>query len=197
MLVVIGILVVLVGASIGGMSHARKVAEVKRASEVVHQVRTALEMLFEGNDGVWPKTILEMSSASDSIVDEKVAYVLGSRNVYTVTYDSSSKSSTGVDRFGILTPWGADVVKRLGSSASLSSTVGTGGTVKDHLLRFKVDPEGGQTITGASVGGEAVNIRANAAVWCCGTNGKILTYTKGKNGDGIYSWVLGDTVNVR
>ena len=194
MLVVIGIIAVLMAASIGGYAHIRKTAENTRARELVSQVKTALEAIWDA-DGMWPKTIREQSGASDSILNEKVAYVLGSKNVYTVTRKNGV--STGLDRFGILTPWGADTVKRAGQAASLSTTVNGGGSVKDHLLRFKVDLDGDGLIEGASVGGESVNIRAHAAVWCVGREGKMLPYTKGLRGGGVYSWTPGQTVDAK
>lgn len=196
MLVVIGIIVVLIGSSVAGLSHVRKSAENARARELVSQVKTALEAIYDA-DGVWPKTIREKSAASDSILDEHVAYVLGTRHMYTVTYSDSSKTSTGADRFGILSPWGADVVKRRGQSASLSTAVESGGTIRDHLLRFKVDYDGDGIIEGAVVGGETLNIRAHAAVWCAGKKGRMESYRKGLKDGGIYSWAPGQTVDAR
>lgn len=196
MLVVIGIIAVLTGASVAGFAHVRKTAENARARELVTQVKTALEAIYDA-DGMWPKTIREKSAAADSIIDPKVAYVLGTKKTYTVTYSDASKSSTGLDRFGILTPWGADVVKRTGQSASLSTGVNGGGTVQDHLLRFKVDYDGDGIIEGAMVGGQTLNIRAHAAVWCAGRDGKMLPYSKGVRSGGIYSWTPGQTVDAK
>ena len=196
MLVVIGIIAVLTGASVAGFAHVRKTAENARARELVSQVKTALEAIYE-SDGMWPKTIRETSAASDSILDQYAAYVLGAKKTYSVTYNSGSKTSVGLDRFGILTPWGADVVKRAGQSASLSTSVNGGGSVQDHLLRFKVDYDGDGLIEGASVGGQSVNIRAHAAVWCAGKDGKILPYQKGVRSGGIYSWTPGQTVDAK
>lgn len=195
MLVVIGIIVILVGASLAGFGAMRKSAERARARELCLQVKTALESIWDA-DGIWPKTIRQKSSAADSVLDEEVAYELARRGKMALTYDDDSQKTTGVDRFGILSPWGMDAVKNRGSSASLSTSVGNA-TVKDHLLRFKVDLDGDGVIDGATVGGESVNIRATVAVWCAGRDGKMEGYHKGVKSDDIYTWVPGQTVNVK
>lgn len=195
MLVVIGIIVILVGASLAGFGAMRKSAERARARELCLQVKTALESIWDA-DGIWPKTIRQKSSAADSVLDEEVAYELARRGKMALTYDDASRKTTGVDRFGILSPWGMEAVKNRGSSASLSTSVGDA-TVKDHLLRFKVDLDGDGVIDGASVGGESVNIRATVAVWCAGKDGKMEGYHKGVKSDDIYTWAPGHTVNVK
>ena len=196
MLVVIGIIAVLTGASIAGFASVRRAAERTRATELCHQVKTALESIWS-EDGVWPKKIREKSNAADSMLDAEVAYVLASKGKMALTYDSDSKKTTGIDRFGILSPWGADYVKRRGGSVSLSSKVAGGATIQDHLLRFKVDLDGDGIIDGAQVGGESVNIRATVAVWCAGKDGKMKAYKQGLKSDDIYSWTPGQAVNVK
>ena len=37
-------------------------------------------------------------------------------------------------------------------------------------------------------GGQSVKIRGSVAVWCCGRDGKLERYDKGRRGDDIYSW---------
>ena len=196
MLIVIGIIAALTGASIAGFASVRRSAERTRARELVAQVKTALEAIWD-TDGVWPKVLREKQGASDSMLDEEAAYVLASRNKLALTYDSSSKKTTGADRFGVLTPWGADAVKRRGQSASLSTHVDGKSTIKDHILRFKLDLDGDGIIDGADVGGESVNIRAHVAVWCAGRDGIMKPYKQGLKSDDVYSWTPGQTVNVK
>ena len=194
MLVVIGIIAILSGASVAGFSKMRASAERAKAQELCSQVKTALESIW-ADDGVWPKTIRDKSSAADSILDEEVAYVLAKRGKMSLTYDSQSTSrkTTGLDRFGILSPWGADAVRRKGGDVSLSTRVGKK-TLKDHLLRFKVDLDGDGIVNGASVGGESIDIRATVAVWCAGKDGEMKPYRKGLKSDDVYSWLPGQEV---
>ena len=46
-------------------------------------------------------------------------------------------------------------------------------------------------------GGETVDIRATAAVWCCGKDGVIEAYAIGLRKDDVYSWTVGQTKEVR
>ena len=73
----------------------------------------------------------------------------------------------------------------------------SGGTVDDHILRFAIDYDGDGIIEGANVGGETIDIRATAAVWCCGKDGKIEAYSQGLRRDDVYSWTKGQTQNDR
>lgn len=193
MLIVIGIIAVLTAASLAGFSSMRKSAERAKARELCLQVKTALEAIWNA-DGVWPKKLREKSSGADSKLDDEAAYVLASRGMLTLTH--SGGRVTGLDRFGIVTPWATEVIKRTGSSSSLSTPVGKA-TIQDHILRFKLDLDGDGIIDGANIGGESIDIRATAAVWCCGKDGKMETYKKGLKSDDIYTWTPGQTKNVK
>ena len=74
MLVVLGIIAVLIGASIGGYSAMVKSAERARCQELVSNVSTALTALFQ-NEGSWPKRLAEQG-ATDGKLDERAAYAL-------------------------------------------------------------------------------------------------------------------------
>ena len=56
MLVVIGIIAILIGASLAGYSSMVKTADKARCQELVSNVATALTMLFQ-NEGMWPKRL--------------------------------------------------------------------------------------------------------------------------------------------
>ena len=193
MLVVIGIIAALMAASLAGFSKMRQSAEAARARELVMQVKTALEAIYDA-DGIWPSAIRTASAKADSIMDEKVAFVLGKREMLSVSH--SDTAATGVDRFGILTPWGADQMKKSGTAASLGTKVSTGGTIQDHLLRFKVDLDGDGIVREAGVGGSAIDIRATVAVWCANKKGKIEGSSKGRKIGCSYSWHPGQTTGI-
>jgi len=202
MLVVMGIIAVLIGASIGGYSAMTKSAERARSQELVSNVATALTALFQ-NEGVWPKRLLNAADGGQGggkLLDENAAYALVSngRSYFSLTKDGSKLG--GHDRFGILTPWAQAVVKRLGSSAGKDSKVGSM-TVADHTLHFALDLDGDGRILGESVGGRSVDVRATAIVWCCGKDGKIdpYPYVAGGGGktDNVYSWTPAQTRDVQ
>ena len=193
MLVVLGILAVLIGIGIGSFSSATRKAQKTRGQELVSNVATALEAVYQ-REGCWPRRILA-NGASDGLLDENVAYELAKRKVMTLTYKDSEKKTSGLDCCGVVTPWAQDAIKSAGQGANTGTRVQTGGTVKDHVLHYAVDVDGDGYVN-ASVGGVSVNIRGSAAVWCCTpSGGKIAPYgssggTTGKKdrlGD-IYSW---------
>ena len=186
MLVVIGILAVLIGAGMTAFSSATRKAQQARAREVVSNVATALEAIYQ-RDGAFPRRVIA-AGASDGEMTPEIAYELAKRGAMTLTYDDSKKKTVGADRCGVLTPWAQDVVKRSKSgSVSDGTKVPSGGTIKDHRVHFAVDDDGDGYVT-ASVDGQTVRIRGAAVAWCCGRDGKQLNYSEGLRRDCSYSW---------
>lgn len=209
MLVVIGIITVLIGASIGGYSAMTRSAERARCQELVANTATALTALFQ-QEGHWPKRLRENGS-SDGKLDADVAYALVAGSTKYMSLTTKDGKLSGIDRFGIVTPWAATALKSQGTSGSLSTRVGSA-TVGDHILHFALDLDGDGIIDGANVGGKSVSIRATAAVWCCGKDGVISPYPYGSGGSGgkgasggqagakgddVYSWSPGQTRSVK
>ena len=196
MLVAMGIIAVLISASLGGYSAMVKAAERAKCQELVSNAATALTAIFQ-DEGVWPKVLRE-NGMKDGLLDENSALALVSngRNYFSLT--TSGGALSGHDKFGILTPWGAAVVKRLGERAKPESPVGSK-QVKDHILHYAVDLDGDGKIIGASVGGQSVNVRATAIVWCCGKDGNVDPYpyvSGGGRTDNVYSWTPAQTRDV-
>ena len=188
MLVVIGILAILIGAGLATFTSSTKKAQKVRGQELVHNVAVALEKIYQ-DEGAWPRQIIA-ASGSEKGLDENVAYALAKRKAMTLSYDpeGKTKKTTKLDRFGVVSPWAQDVIRRKGDSGvSESTSVDSGGTIADHRLRFAVDTEGKGTVT-ASVGGESVTIRGSVMVWCAGQDGKLEKYKTGLRKDDIYSW---------
>lgn len=192
MLVVLGILAVLIAASLSAFTKMTKSAEVTRGKELVSNVATAMTALFQA-EGAWPRA-LRANGATDGELDARAAYPLAKGGYMTLT--TSGGQLSGLDRFGVLTPWGTAHVKKRGTSAAIGDHVGEG-TLKDHILHYALDLDGDGIISGASVGGEAVDVRANVIVWSVGPSGRVEPYSKGLKGDGIYSWAKGQTQNVK
>ena len=190
MLMVIGIIAVLIAASVGSYSALARSAERAKATDLVQQVALALSTLYEQNGGRWPVR-LAMVGETGAELDNQAGYALATGGKSKVlTLDVSGGKLVGYDRFGVLDPWGVQILKRRGKSA-------TSGDVKSHLLWFAVDVDGDGVISGAGVGGESIDVRATAIVWCAGKDGKMLPYSKGLRGDDVYSWTVGQTKNVK
>ena len=185
MLVVIGIIAILTGAGMAAYSSATRKAQQARAREVVSNVATALEAIYQ-SEGSFPRRVLANSKSGE--VDAEVAYELAKRKAMSLTYDSDKKKTVGADRCGVLTPWAQDIVKRSASSGSMDGqTVPSGGTIRDHRVRYAVDSDGDGIVT-VSLKGENLDIRASAVAWCCGRDGKEYSYSEGLRHDCSYSW---------
>ena len=191
MLVVMGILAILIGASIAGFSHATDKARSSLCQELVHNVATALEQVLQDEDG-WPQRILQGASGEGKMTDE-VGGELARRKVLSLTYRETTNDKdekvyklVGLDQCGVVSPWARDVIKRLAAkgSVSLSARVPSGGKIDDHILRYAVDDDLDGIVNVNSQGG-GVAVRASVAVWCCGKDGKFGTR------DDIKSWSKG------
>lgn len=196
MLVVMGIIAALVAASIGGYAGITASAERTKCQELVSNVATALSVLYQ-REGSWPKRIA-VNGETGGRLDEIAA--TGLKGYFAMSTDGSGNLN-GLDKFGIVSPWATAVIKRRGSEAAKNTAVSQAKrgemTIDDHVLRYAVDTDGDGVIKGAMIGGERVDVRAVAIVWCGGKDGYIEGYSKGLKSDDIYSWTVGQTRNVK
>ena len=185
MLAVIGIVSILIVVT--AMSYAKYAAagETAKCHELVRNTATAMAAIFN-RDGFWPKALRGGGGGVDGVLDEVRAYPLAYNRHMSLS--SSGGKLSGCDRFGIVTPWAAAVIKRRGSKAKLSDRVPTGGTIQDHILHYAVDLDGDGIIPDASIGGKKLTLRATVAVWCCGRDGVIEAWTSDGKGDNVYSF---------
>ena len=189
MLVVIGIIAILSGAGIAAYSSAIRSAQRARATELVHDMQTALVQVLQKEDA-WPPAILSEGTKSDGQMTSDVGAALVKRGVISGSYKEETVDGekrlrmTGVDQFGILSPWAADIVKARINSGGVNegTSIPSGGKLMDHRLRFAVDDDydGITEVKGAS--GGSFKVRASACVWCCGFDGRWNTK------DDVQSW---------
>lgn len=189
MLVVIGIIALLIAASLGGYNVFVRKASRMRLVELVSNAQTALEVVME-KEGSWPRAVLAESQSGRGEMTREVGGALARRNALSLSYSAVRRADgstgyelTGNDRLGIVSPWALDVIKRK-ADASESTPVPSGGTIADHRLRFAIDDDyDGYTEVKASAGGRgSARVRASVCVWCCGADGKFGTK------DDVYSW---------
>lgn len=199
MLVVIGIIAILVGASVGGYSFAVQRAEATRGRELVSNVATALNVMFQRQNR-WPPSLLQ-ESLGDGRLTARAAACLAVSGLMSLSHVSEEVDGetvytlSGLDRCGIVTPWAAAVLKRtdpkMGASAALGLKVPGGGTVESHQLHFALDDDGDGIVV-VRLDSQTLRVRANAVVWCWGQNGKEDSYSASMSGrgkaDDIYSW---------
>ena len=189
MLVVIGILAILIAASLGSYNAFIRKASRARCTELVSNVQTALEAVMQ-KEKAWPRAILAAGGSGNGEMTKETGAALAKRNALSLSYrkveqeDGSTRYElTGNDRCGIVSPWALDVLKR-NPSAGDGTAVPSGGTIADHRLRFAVDADyDGLTDVQLSASGKgSARVRASACVWCCGYDGKFGTK------DDVYSW---------
>ena len=196
MLVVMGIIATLTGAAMAGYSAFVKHAQKVRALELVHQVQTALVSQMQ-KDETWPRLLQSAQGApSCGRLTSETGVALGA--VMNLTMSSVDQSDgtkkfylTGHDRFGIVTQWATDLIKKSGSSVSQTKRLPNGGTIQDHVLYYAIDHDfDGITEVSGKVGKDSsVRVRASACVWCCGRDGVLGTP------DDVKSWSKGMEVH--
>lgn len=194
MLVVIGIIAVLIGAVIGGYNAAIDKAQTAKAQELVYEVATALEQVYQKDDS-WPRPIRLEGSTGNGQITPEVGGVLAKRGALSLTYRADEMDGTtiyrlsGQNRFGVVTPWADAVIKRhaKGEGVTLTTKVPSGGTIETHRLHFAIDEDGNGKV---NVTGEGItaNVRATVCVWCAGKDGKFGTK------DDVKSWTKGQEI---
>ena len=193
MLIVIGIIAILTGAAMTGFRGAVEKAQAAKCQELVHNVSTALVKVFQDN-GSWPSRIISAGQGSGEMTAE-IGGELARRKALSLNYRLVENEETGekvyklvgLDQCGVVSPWAAEVIKRKAANGnvSLNEPVPGGGTIRDHVLRFSVDDDEDGLVKVSYEGGKSVTVRASAAVWCCGRDGKFGTR------DDIKSWAKG------
>ena len=193
MLIVIGIIAILTGAAMTGFRGAVEKAQAAKCQELVHNVSTALVKVFQDN-GSWPSRIISAGQGSGEMTAE-IGGELARRKALSLNYRLVEHEETGekvyklvgLDQCGVVSPWAAEVVKRKAANGnvSLNEPVPGGGTIRDHVLRFSIDDDEDGLVKVSYEGGKSVTVRASAAVWCCGRDGKFGTR------DDIKSWAKG------
>lgn len=193
MLIVIGIIAILTGAAMTGFRGAVEKAQAAKCQELVHNVSTALVKVFQDN-GSWPSRIISAGQGSGEMTAE-IGGELARRKALSLNYRLVENEETGekvyklvgLDQCGVVSPWAAEVIKRKAANGnvSLNEPVPGGGTIRDHVLRFSIDDDEDGLVKVSYEGGKSVTVRASAAVWCCGRDGKFGTR------DDIKSWAKG------
>lgn len=172
MLVVIGIIVTLMGASIAGYSAMMGSAEETKTHELVSNVATALMAIYQ-REGYWPKRLVEGASG-ENLLDENAALPLAKKNYLSLAIEDGKL--VGFDKFGVLSPQGVAIMKRKGSKVTKEE-------VKDYILKYAIDEDG----DGITEHPDGLRIRATACVWCdspkkksAGKKAKVESWTKGQ-----------------
>jgi prepilin-type N-terminal cleavage/methylation domain-containing protein len=174
MLVVMGLIGLLVAMMTGGLQYVQNTAWQSRSQALVSNVATALTIYIQ-REGVWPAEIL----SSGGIVNNQVCKVLQQARLLDVTTVTSAGAinQNSPERFGLFSPWGQRMVKRIPKTTASLGAVPPDAALCRHMLQFRVDVNLDGKIDSSdaqlgSIPGAGSVIRASAMVWACGPNGK-------------------------
>jgi len=195
MLVVMGIIAVLLAASLGGYSALTKSADRAKVQELVKNVEVALTECYN-REGAWPKRLVK--GMQKGLLDGEAALPLARGGYLSLSTDSpddpkNATKLTGWDRFGVVTPWATAAIKKAGNAASADQVPVGRSSAETHTVRYALDLDG-DGITEIKDLGD-VKVRATACVWCCnkeGVIGTVNTATRGKGG--VFSFTTAQIV---
>lgn len=195
MLVVIGIIAIIAAALSAGYSSVTKTAQKTRGAELVSNVATSLSAIYQ-EKGRWPKPLVDGNGKDEYRLGSEQGAMLAKHGGFSLSYKKDSSSGkyrlTGHDKFGVLDPWAAAVMKSK-ASATLTTKVPSGGTIGDHIVRYAVDTDGLGYVD-AKVCGKQVRVRAAAIVWSCGPDGVFQPFEQMGRSDDIFSFTMGQVV---
>lgn len=197
MLIVIGIISVLMGITIGTLGGFSKKAKRAKDQEIVSNAATALNIILQ-NKREWPVELLNAQTKDTTgslVLDENACLAFIKNNLLDIASKNENGKKRvdpqGPDRFGILDSAAADVVKRGSTSVQLSTIVPgyktEKKTVQDHRIRFAIDNDY-DGFTEVQIAGETYKVRANACCWSAGPDGEIQSFHQAGRSDDTYSW---------
>ena len=131
MLVVIGIIAILAATLSFGYSRVTKSAQRARGMELVSNVATAFNAMYQKLEGRWPKVVAEGVGTDEYRIGKAVGALLVKHADMSLSYKEEGDGKyrlTGHDKFGVIDPW-AEAVMKNNANASLGTKVPTGGTV--------------------------------------------------------------------
>ena len=159
MLVVIGIIGILATSLVGSFSFMQKTARQAQAQALASEVATALALYLQQN-GEWPKALLEKTEMNTNAC-----------GVLKGLLDTDTSPNDGMDRFGLLDPWGRAAVKR-STSVSESDKLPNGERLIDHRIQYRLDKGYDGYVDTDDGAPQGVSIRASAIAWSRGPDGQ-------------------------
>ena len=194
MLVIIGIIGILIAVLLPSFNYVMQIARQTRAQELVGNAMTALTAYVQ-RERSWPDEIL----LSRGYFDDKVCKVLQEAGFLDVTtYNGNEINQNSPERFGLLDPWGQNIVRK---NPKLSATSRTGQTapeeIRNHILQFRIDRnlDGKVDAADCTDGFPPIprnqSIRAVAIVWSRGPSGKDDSSSGKYPRENRLSWALG------
>lgn len=159
MLVVIGIIGILAATLIGSFSAMKTTARQGQAQALAGEVATALTLYLQQH-GEWPSALLDRTE-----MDTNACGVLKG------LLDTDSTRNNGVDRFGLLDPWGRAAVKRA-TTVTADTKTENGSLVSEHRMQYRLDKDYDGLVDSKEGSPNGMTIRASAIAWSRGPDGQ-------------------------
>ncbi len=173
MLVVIGILGLLASALLSSFSFVKSSARKAHANALVSEAATAFTLYLQ-KEREWPKEFLNKQE-----MDHEVCRIFQQGRYLDITpYEITSgggvtdkRNMRGVDRFGLLDPWGQLALKKNKTQAE-DTKLPNGSSFKDHRLQYRLDKNYDGYVDSSEGAPKGVKVRASVLVWSRGPDGQ-------------------------
>lgn len=159
MLVVIGIIGILATTLVSSFSAMQTTARQAQAQALAGEVATALTLYLQQH-GEWPLALL-----SQNEMDTNACGVL------TGLLDTDTSKDNGLDRYGLLDPWGRAAMKR-STAISATDKLQNGSLLLEHRIQYRLDKEYDGFVDAIDNSPKSVTIRASAIAWSRGPDGQ-------------------------
>jgi prepilin-type N-terminal cleavage/methylation domain-containing protein len=179
MLVVIGMIGILAAALIGSYQHIINSARQSHAQTQVSEVMTAFNVYLQ-QEREWPAAWLNSQEMNGDVCAVLVKKQL---------LDLMTSSTNGLDRFGLLDPWGRAALRKNPNIATVNTTIDGGSKLSDHLIQYRLDKNYDGYVDASEGSPKGVKVRASVLVWSRGPDGKDAAESSGNYpGDDRLSW---------
>lgn len=177
MLVVIGIIGILASVLLTSFNHVRNTARKNHAQALVSEVATAFTIYLQ-RERAWPAEWTRQMGQQD--MDHEVCRIFQEMRLLDISPYEVNSSGTiletrnkyGVDRFGLLDPWGQLALKKRPGSTTEDDKLPNGTSFRDHRLQFCLDRDLDGYVDGAEGAPKGIKVRASVLVWSRGPDGK-------------------------
>ncbi len=158
MLVVIAIIGILAATLIGSFSAVKTMARQTQAQALANETAAALTYCLQ-SERAWPD---ELSAKTE--MDDEVCCYLASKHYMDI-------STNGLDRFGLLDPWGRAALRRNPTVTSADAVI-DGIKLSNHRIQYRLDLDLNGYINSSEDSPQGVTIRASAIAWSRGSDGE-------------------------
>ncbi len=184
MLVVIGMIGILAATLIASFQHVKTTARQTQAQTQVSEVATSFNIYLQ-QEREWPAVFLE---ATEMTAD--VCKAFEKKHLL----DLNMSSTNGLDRFGMLDPWGRSSLRKNPKISSADAVLEDGRKLSDHRIQYRLDLNYDGYVDGSEGSPKGAKIRASVLVWSRGPDGRDAESQPTRfPGDDRLSWNYGQS----